>query len=39
MSDSIPVVVPVGTNTTPIWGMTAHERLRRIVAAQGLSLG
>lgn len=30
-----PVVVPFGANRTLLWGMTAHERLRRIAAAQG----
>ncbi|HEU4959729.1 MAG TPA: CDP-alcohol phosphatidyltransferase family protein [Sphingomonas sp.] len=32
-----PVVIPVGDNSTPIWGMSARERLRRIAAQQGLS--
>jgi phosphatidylglycerophosphate synthase len=31
-----PTVIPVGANATPIWGMPAEERLRRIAAAQGL---
>ena len=30
-----PTVIPVGANATPIWGMPAEERLRRIAAAQG----
>ncbi len=33
-----PVVVPIGSNDTPIWGMSALERLRRIAAAQGLTV-
>lgn len=32
------VVVPVGSNDTLIWGMTGLERLRRIAAAQGLTI-
>ena len=27
-----PVVIPIGDNATPIWGMSARERLRRIAA-------
>ena len=33
---SLPTVVPVGDNDVLLWGMTAHERLRRIAAAQKL---
>lgn len=33
-----PIVLPVGANPTPIWGMTAAERLRRMAAARGLPL-
>jgi phosphatidylglycerophosphate synthase len=32
-----PAIVPIGSNATPIWGMTATERLRRIAAQQRLS--
>ena len=31
-----PVVIPLGDNATPIWGMSARERLRRIAAARGV---
>lgn len=34
-----PVVVPFGDNSTPLWGMSNGERLRRIAAAQGLASG
>ncbi|SOB87022.1 Phosphatidylglycerophosphate synthase [Sphingomonas guangdongensis] len=30
-----PTLAPVGDNPVLLWGMTAHERLRRIAAAQG----
>jgi phosphatidylglycerophosphate synthase len=33
-----PVVMAVGDNDTPIWGMSAAERLRRIALAQRLPL-
>jgi phosphatidylglycerophosphate synthase len=33
------VVVPVGSNPTRLWGMSALERLRRIAVACGLALG
>ena len=33
------IVVPIGSNETRIWGMTTRERLRRIVAKQGMALG
>ena len=33
---SAPSVVPVGANDTLLWGMTAHERTRRIAAGRGL---
>ncbi|WP_271300312.1 CDP-alcohol phosphatidyltransferase family protein [Sphingomonas sp. CV7422] len=36
---TLPTVVPVGDNPTPIWGMSVAERLRRIVAARGLRIG
>jgi phosphatidylglycerophosphate synthase len=29
-----PALVPLGSNDVPLWGMTAHERLRRIAAMQ-----
>ena len=32
-----PVVVAVGANPTPIWGMSATERVRRLAAKAGLS--
>jgi len=32
-----PAIIPVGANTTPIWGMKNEERLRRIAAAQGFA--
>jgi phosphatidylglycerophosphate synthase len=35
-SEPAPSLVPVGSNPTLIWGMTAQERLRRIAAAQSL---
>ena len=31
-------VVPVGHNDTLLWGMSSHERLRRISAARGMEL-
>ena len=31
-----PIVVPVGDNAVPIWGMSARERIRRIAGAAGL---
>jgi phosphatidylglycerophosphate synthase len=31
-----PTLVPIGANPTPIWGMSAAERLRRIAAQQRL---
>ncbi|RDE05686.1 CDP-alcohol phosphatidyltransferase family protein [Sphingomonas aracearum] len=34
-----PHVVPLGSNDVLLWGMTAHERLRRIAAAQKLPFG
>ncbi|MGN6269325.1 MAG: CDP-alcohol phosphatidyltransferase family protein [Sphingomonas sp.] len=39
MTDTAPAIVPIGSNTTPIWGMTAAERLRRIAAQQRLPFG
>ena len=33
-----PIVIPVGSNATPIWGMSAAERLRRMAAARKLPL-
>jgi len=33
-----PVVVAIGDNATPIWGMTAAERLRRMAVARKLPL-
>lgn len=38
MTSSQPLVVPFGSNRTPIWGMSTLERLRRICRAQGLSM-
>lgn len=35
---SPPVVVPVGSNSTPIWGMSAAERLRRMAVARKLTM-
>jgi len=35
-SSQPPSLVPIGRNDTPLWGMTAHERLRRIAASQRL---
>jgi len=34
-----PTVAPVGTNSTPIWGMSSDERLRRIATARKLPVG
>jgi phosphatidylglycerophosphate synthase len=34
----VTAVVPVGTNATRLWGLTADERLRRIARAQGLEV-
>ena len=34
-TDARPAIIPVGENSTPIWGMSARERLRRIAAAGG----
>jgi len=34
-----PVVVAIGENPTPIWGMTNAERIRRIASRQGLPFG
>lgn len=34
---SPPALTPVGHNDVLLWGMTAHERLRRIAAAQGFA--
>lgn len=34
-----PVVVAIGDNPTPIWGMSNTERIRRIAAKQGLTFG
>ena len=39
MSALQPIVVPLGDNIVPIWGMTTRERLRRIAAAGDLALG
>jgi phosphatidylglycerophosphate synthase len=39
MSDAPLTVVPIGGNDTPIWGMSALERLRRIAGANGLAIG
>ncbi|MCU6455178.1 CDP-alcohol phosphatidyltransferase family protein [Sphingomonas sp. A2-49] len=36
VSSPRPIVVPVGDNPTPIWGMTAAERLRRMAVARKL---
>ena len=33
-----PALVPIGDNSTRLWGLTARERLRRIAAAQGLTM-
>ena len=33
------LVVPVGDNSTRMWGLTTRERLRRIAGAQGMRLG
>jgi phosphatidylglycerophosphate synthase len=30
-------MVPVNDNTTPLWGMSARERLRRIAASRGMA--
>lgn len=38
VTTNTPPVVAIGENPTLIWGMTARERLRRIAAAQKLSL-
>ena len=35
----LPAVVPLGDNPVLLWGMTAHERLRRIAAARKLPFG
>lgn len=35
-SSSQPTVVPVGSNPTPLWGMSTTERLRRLAAARKL---
>lgn len=37
MNSSSLSVRPIGTNPTPIWGMTSTERLRRIAAAEKLT--
>lgn len=37
MNSSSLSVRPIGTNPTPIWGMTSTERLRRIAAAEKLA--
>lgn len=33
-----PTVIPVGDNATPIWGMSARERVVRIARASGLAV-
>ena len=33
-----PTVVPAGANPTPIWGMSAEERVRRLAGKSGLDL-
>ncbi|TCP36669.1 CDP-alcohol phosphatidyltransferase family protein [Sphingomonas sp. BK235] len=38
LTETRPVVVPLNHNDTPLWGMSARERLRRIAAARGLAL-
>jgi phosphatidylglycerophosphate synthase len=35
---TFPPLVTTGDNTTLIWGLSTHERLRRIAAAQGFTL-
>ncbi|SBV33886.1 conserved membrane protein of unknown function [uncultured Sphingopyxis sp.] len=32
----LPALTPIGENSTPIWGMTNAERLRRLARAEGL---
>jgi hypothetical protein len=34
-----PTVIPVGDNATPIWGMSARDRVVRIARASGLAVG
>lgn len=36
-SDPVPALLPIGDNSTPIWGMSARERTRRIAAQFGLA--
>jgi phosphatidylglycerophosphate synthase len=38
-SELRPTVVPLGDNDALLWGMTAHERLRRIASARKLPFG
>src|SRR3546814_17302558 len=33
---SLPALTPIGENSTPLWGMTNAERLRRLARAEGL---
>src|SRR3546814_2847441 len=35
-ANSLPAQTPIGENSTPIWGMTNAERLRRLARAEGL---
>ena len=35
---SLPIVLPIGSNDTRAWGLTALERLRRIAAKQGFTV-
>src|SRR3546814_1404617 len=35
-ANSLPALTPIGENSTPIWGMTNAERLRRLARAEGL---
>jgi phosphatidylglycerophosphate synthase len=34
----VTAIAPVGNNATPLWGLTAEERLRRIARTQGLEV-
>jgi phosphatidylglycerophosphate synthase len=36
MTETVPPLIPIGANPTPIWGMSNAERLRRIAAQQRL---
>src|SRR3546814_12458932 len=35
-ANSLPALTPIGEHSTPIWGMTNAERLRRLARAEGL---